>query len=356
MIMIIIKLIDKLLNFIIICFFVVVISFSFYAIYDINLVTEDLTLKGDILKYKPGKTDQKKVVFNLDELRNNINSDICGWIKIENTNIDYPIMFPNNALEYLSKGYDGSYTVGGSIFLDIKNDREFKDDYTVIYGHNVANKTMFADIKKFNDREFFYNNKGGKLYIKDMTYDIEIISYNVIDSANNIAYQVDKYRLGKGKELVNNFARSQINRSNANVSDDDKFILLTTCNGIGSTERAVLFCKIVPSNDSDNEISTVDKDAVRIKNEKEENRVNDNIKNYNPDKGKTHDKIIKSLNNNSVVRGTTVSLTSFIFKYYYIFFIALLIITIGIYVVIYRLSKKRKLEDAKFIKKDDEII
>ena len=102
----IIKFIDKLLNFILIIFFIVIILFSGYALYDVQEVYSEANLSEDILKYKPKVYEEDAVEkFNLADLQNNVNKDICGWIRIDGTNIDYPILAPSSMTEYLDKDY-----------------------------------------------------------------------------------------------------------------------------------------------------------------------------------------------------------------------------------------------------------
>ena len=110
----ILKFIDKFLNFIVIIFFIIVIAFSGYALYDVGEVYNDAKLSEDILKYKPGNyIDEEVEKFNLADLQNNVNEDICGWLRIDGTNIDYPVLFPkNSSFEYLDKDYKKNYSPG----------------------------------------------------------------------------------------------------------------------------------------------------------------------------------------------------------------------------------------------------
>ena len=325
--MVIIKLIDKFLNFILISFFIIAILFSGYALYDISMVSEDIKLDEDILIYKPQKLKNETTSFNLDELQQNVNEDICGWLKVDGTNIDYPIMYPNTPLEYLSKSYDGKYSVSGSVFVDIKNDRTFTDDYSVVYGHNVADKLMFADIKKFKDKDFFNTNKGGKLYIKNEIYDIKIISYNILDSNKDIAYKVDSYKNGKNDILINNFKKSAINKNNIEISEND------------------------------NTIATVDKDVKLREAEKKQKRLEKSLKDYDPDKDLNKKKVINSNNFfENLLSNIEYHFMNIIYNYSYVLLIILLVITIIIYTTIFKMKKKIKDKIIDNIKVDDEII
>ena len=350
-----IKIIDKLLDFIVIMFFITVISFSAYALYDINQVYNDAKLADDILKYRPEEqVEGEAEKFNLADLQKEINEDICGWLRVDGTNIDYPILYPDTSLEYLDKDYKREYSPAGSIFIDTKNDRLFEDDYTVIYGHNMAEKRMFSDIKEFQDVDFFKNHSTGKLYTADKVYNIKIYSYNVLDSNTDIAYKVMQYSKGKNAVLVENFIKSAINRRDFEISSDDKLAILTTCNGAGTALRSVLVCVLEESSSSigtinENSNSDIEKDkklddvekqknekkVTTIKNKDELSKKNKSKKKYNAEWDRRWYYIKRDLRD-------PVKLSLYI----------LVLITISIYVVVI-VKKIKKTLKKKYKQKQD---
>ena len=97
---------------------------------------------------------------------NKINKDIVGWIKISDTNIDYPILRAPESEQsfYLHRDYYKNYLYAGSIYMESYNQPDFSDRNTILYGHNMANGTMFADLHKFEDSDFFSKHKTFKVY------------------------------------------------------------------------------------------------------------------------------------------------------------------------------------------------
>ena len=249
--MIIIKLIDKLLNFIVFIFFIVSLAFSIYALYDVYAVYENTELSGEILKYRPSSEEDDSFgnEFSLEDIRK-INKDIVGWIRIDDTNIDYPILAGVDNTDYLQKDYNGDYSPSGSIFLDYRNNRSFTDDFSIIYGHNMAKGLMFSDIKKFNDSTFFELHKTGKLYVESGVYDLTIYTFNMVDANKDISYKLQKYNNGHNKEIVDNLIETAINKRELVVNDGDQFLLLSTCYGMGTYDRTVLLTKMTNSNAS----------------------------------------------------------------------------------------------------------
>ena len=82
------------------------------------------------------------------------NPDCIGWIYIEGTAVDYPVMYtPDEPQKYLRKNFEGEYAMSGVPFLE--GTREPSDDNIVIYGHNMLNGTMFSDITKYAEKTYF---------------------------------------------------------------------------------------------------------------------------------------------------------------------------------------------------------
>ena len=264
----IIKFIDHILNFIVFSFFTLSILFALYALYDVYAVYEDTELDGEILKYKPTVNEYGLLEdnFSIDDLQK-INKDIVGWVRIDDTNIDYPILAGLDNTDYLKRNYKGEYSPSGSIFLDYRNDKNFNDNFTIIYGHNMAKGLMFSDIKKFKDKEFFDNHKTGKLYTKDKVYNLEIYSFNIIEANKNIAYKLQKYKNDANTEVVSSLLSEAINRRDIIISNEDKYLVLSTCYGLNTYDRSVILTKMVDSDDEDIISSELNDDSNGIVNE-----------------------------------------------------------------------------------------
>lgn len=87
------------------------------------------------------------------------NQDLVGWVKVEGTKTDNPVVQGKNDspgfYEYLYKSFDGAYSQYGTVFAHYKNTFSGKlSDNTVLYGHHMINGTMFGELKKMRDVEF----------------------------------------------------------------------------------------------------------------------------------------------------------------------------------------------------------
>lgn len=82
------------------------------------------------------------------------NQEFYGWIKIDDTIIDYPVMYtPDDPEKYLHLNFDGEYSVAGTIFMDHRCTTESDD--LILYGHNMKNKTMFGSILNYQDKAYW---------------------------------------------------------------------------------------------------------------------------------------------------------------------------------------------------------
>ena len=94
------------------------------------------------------------------------NSDCIGWLSIDGTNISYPVMYtPSEPQKYLRRSFYGKYSQSGVPFLDGRCDLQSTN--LIIYGHNMRNGTMFADLKKYVDRDFLNAHRTVKFETAD---------------------------------------------------------------------------------------------------------------------------------------------------------------------------------------------
>ena len=105
-----------------------------------------------------------------------INQDIVGWITIEDTIVNYPIVQADDNDYYLYRNYKREDMRAGSIFMDFRNDITDKNRNVILYGHNMRDGSMFGQLKRFLDEEFF--NSQQTFYFDTLYegYDVEIFS------------------------------------------------------------------------------------------------------------------------------------------------------------------------------------
>jgi len=158
---------------------------------------------------------------------NKINNDIIGWIKIENTNINYPILKDNENLKYLKYSFDGQYNSNGAIFT--LNNNPFEDLKTTIHGHNMKNGIMFSELSKYMKKDFFTKNPTFYIYTKNQNYKAIIFSCYSI----GINIEENNIKSLNFQEEIEYYKNSSVN-STKNIGEIEKIVKLSTCSYLNS--------------------------------------------------------------------------------------------------------------------------
>ena len=110
-------------------------------------------------------TEQPAAEHNIQALTT-VNADCIGWLSIDGTNISYPVMYtPSDPQKYLRRNFYGRYSQSGVPFLDGRCNLQSTN--LIIYGHNMKNDTMFADLKKYADKDFLNAHRTVKFETAD---------------------------------------------------------------------------------------------------------------------------------------------------------------------------------------------
>lgn len=172
-----------------------------------------------------------------------INPDIIGWIRIEGTSIDYPVMYTDNNDYYLSHTYQGTPNSAGSIFLEAANAPDFEDYHSLIYGHNMKNGSMFAGLHSFADPSYY--GEHSRIYLETPvgSREYQIFSCHMVEAEDEL-YQIDFLPGEAYTEFLNRLKALSEYDTGIEVSGEDKVITLSTCKGNG-TLRYVLHAKLI---------------------------------------------------------------------------------------------------------------
>ena len=135
-----------------------------------NVDTDNYENENTVNEQNIQKLDRKSQVQDLKK----INSDIIGWIEIENTNISYPVLQGDDNSYYMTHDYKKQYSYNGSIFLDKDYNWNPPSSNLLIYGHNMKNNTMFQDLLKYKNKSFYENHQTIRFTTsnEDMIFDI----------------------------------------------------------------------------------------------------------------------------------------------------------------------------------------
>ena len=166
------------------------------------------------------------VTVNFEKL-NEVNKDIIAWINIDGTYINYPILQGTTDEYYLRKDIYKNYSISGSIFVDSTASKEFLDDNTVIYGHNMKNQRMFADLHKIYNGELG-TNIDIQIYLPEKINNYKVFS-TYISESNNEDIIKKKFDENNEKYINDLIQKSKIKFDVDNVDFNEKIITLVTC-------------------------------------------------------------------------------------------------------------------------------
>lgn len=206
----------------------IIVGYIFIKDYlECNSNNEDIDDLVDEVFIKNSNKEENKIDWN--NLKS-INEDIIGWIEIEGTDINYPILKDNDNLYYLKHNYLKKYNSNGSIFtLDIN---PFIDCETLLYGHNMKNGTMFSILGKYLDKDFLFSHQKIKIYTPNKNYEgviFSVYSIGIGTEKNNIS------KLSFDKKVEYYKKTSQIKVDNVEITN--KIVKLSTCSYINSRTR-----------------------------------------------------------------------------------------------------------------------
>lgn len=167
----------------------------------------------------------------------NRNPDIYAWIKMNDTNINYPVVqSPKNDIFYLDHDLDGNYAFAGSIYSQLCNSRNFQDRVTVLYGHNMLDGSMFADIYKLADQDFFNSTETFTIYTPDNRLDYTIVSVFEYDDRhimNSYNFSDDSDYQSFIDEIMKPRSVTSMVRKGEKLTTNDKIVVLSTCVNYG---------------------------------------------------------------------------------------------------------------------------
>ena len=187
------------------------------------------------LKPKPLNHDEPNDMLIVPSDKNNtsydiplmdINDEYKFWISIDNTNIDYPVVQHNDNKFYLNHDFNKDKSIGGSIFIDSRNDIT-TDKNLVIYGHNMKNKSMFNNLKKFESKDFFLNSTI-EILTNSSLYNYDVFSVYKMD-ADDLNLKFSFSNNDEYLEYLNTLSRKSLYSNNINLDSNTCIITLITC-------------------------------------------------------------------------------------------------------------------------------
>ena len=164
------------------------------------------------------------------------NEDIIGWLEIENTNINYPVLQGTDNSYYMTHNYKKENSKNGAIFLDANYNWNIPSNNLLIYGHNLGNGMMFQELLKYEKESFYQEHPTIRFTTTEEDAQYEIISVfksRVYHKSEKNVFRYYFFLNNESEEEYNQFVKNAKNASlypiDATANYGDQLITLSTC-------------------------------------------------------------------------------------------------------------------------------
>ncbi len=197
-----------------------------------------INLKSESSKSTNASTNIDSIEVDFNSLLQK-NSETVGWIRISNTNIDFPVVKAQNNSFYINHDFEKKWNPAGWIFSDYRNSFPNLETNTIIFGHNRRNGTMFSSLNNYLEHQ---PNDSILFATTNSIYTAEIFSLYRVTAKNldlpiNFASQTDF------SQTINSWKEKSIYQFNTPIQEDDKILTICTCAN-NSSYRIILHAKL----------------------------------------------------------------------------------------------------------------
>ena len=212
----------------------------------VNLENNVETNNDDDVYYPNDYWDYLSVPFmnvNFDELLEK-NPDTVGWIKVEGTKVNYPVVQTNDNDYYLNHAFNKKNNIGGWIFADYRANFEEFGKNTIIYGHNMNNKTMFGSIPSMLKDSYLNNSANNYIKISTLLSNSVWKVFSIYTIEPEVYYLKTNFKSEPYENFINTIKGRSIYDFGLDVTTNDKILTLSTCDNAG-TKRIVVHAKMI---------------------------------------------------------------------------------------------------------------
>lgn len=181
------------------------------------------------------------------------NPELVGWLRIPDTDIDYPVM-QSSAEEpdyYLRHDFAKNEDANGTLFIDARNDYIDRDTNIIIYGHNMKSGMMFGSLKKYLDEDYMNEHRTiefNTLYEKN-TYEVIMVGLSEVQYQDEYVFRYYNFLNADSEEsfneYLNNVSQLSVFGAQIDASYGDELLTLSTCNSYTEDGRMFVLAKKV---------------------------------------------------------------------------------------------------------------
>lgn len=233
---------NRLLSFVVTVMILIMLLYGGYSLWDTYMTYQGAFASSDLMKFKPAADGEEAANPTLEELQA-INPDVRGWLTVDDTHIDYPVVQGETDMDYINKDVYGEFSLSGAIFLSCLNSPDFSDSYNLLYGHHMDNGGMFGDVVEFVGKDYFDAHAAGTLYLPGSTWRISLFACVEADAYDSTIYNVTAHADGN-EELLQYIQEKAVQYRDIGVTAQDSIIGLSTCAEAATNGRVIVFGRL----------------------------------------------------------------------------------------------------------------
>lgn len=183
-------------------------------------------------------------LMSLEQLRA-VNGEVMGWITLPGTTIDYPLLDGADNAYYLWHSWDRQTNLAGSIFLEEASSPDLGDFNTILYGHRMADRSMFSTLDQYSSQNYWEEHREVHLSVESglLVYEI-FAAYEV--PVRSYTYQIAFRDDGEKETFLSDCLGRSVIDTGIVPTVDDHILTLSTCTGRGHDTRWVVQARLIP--------------------------------------------------------------------------------------------------------------
>lgn len=213
-------------------FCLLLLLYGIYALWD----SAQISRQADASNYETYKPTDSLSFAELQK----INPEVCGWLTVEDTRIDYPLVQGTDNSKYVNTDVKGEFSLAGSLFLDYQNHKDFSDRNNIIYGHHMDKNAMFGELEYFQEQEYFDKHCYGKIYYGGRWHEIEFFAFLQVDAYDPVVYDPAVDTEEEWQDYLDYIRNNARQFRELPFTAQDRYTVLSTCVPSSANGRHIL--------------------------------------------------------------------------------------------------------------------
>ncbi len=230
---------DFLAEWLLTLFLLLLAAVGIYTVWD----NEQVYRSADAAVYAAYIPEEADDAPAFEELRR-LNPDIFGWLRVDGTAINYPLVQGSDNFTYVNSDVLGNFSLSGSIFLDYRCAADFSGTNNILYGHHMDKNSMFGPMEDFADDNFFASHRSGSVYYGGAWHTVIFFAFLQADAYDPVLYDTT---LTDAPTLLAYLRSHAAHFTEEDFSVNSRFVTLSTCASTGMSNSRHLLVGLLAS-------------------------------------------------------------------------------------------------------------